>query len=113
MLSATKTTALAVNDCVLFANFIYDGTQIMTAAREGVQIKCKYGCCVKGNARSSFKSSSRSRSSSYGICLIHESRIVDEDYSIDWAVREEAQIPFHGREDKTPFDGGAVCSSCR
>ena len=27
-------------------------------------------------------------------CLIHNSRIVDEDYSIDWAIREEAQIPL-------------------
>ena len=28
------------------------------------------------------------------ICLSHNSQIVDEDYSMDWAIREEAQIPF-------------------
>ena len=26
------------------------------------------------------------------IRLIHDSRIVDEDFCIDWAIREEAQI---------------------
>ena len=28
------------------------------------------------------------------ICLLHESRIVDEEHNTDWAIREEAQIPF-------------------
>ena len=34
------------------------------------------------------------------IFLIHNGRIVDEDYSIEWAIREEAQISFFSR---SPF----------
>ena len=57
---------------------------------------------------------SRSRSSSNGHLLIHNSRIVDEDYRTDWAIREEAQIllfkisPFSLRQNhkaaKDPYN---------
>ena len=52
----------------------YDDTQVITVAHEVY----KHGTSHRPMA----------------IFLIHISRIVDEDYSIDWSTRKETQIPL-------------------
>ena len=73
--------------CVLCAHSIYDETQVIMAAHE--VSKSNVGMVAVSRECKGFTMDNLQRASHrpMAICQIQNSRIVDEDYSMDWAIR--------------------------
>ena len=81
-----------LNLCVLLVHTIYEETEVIAAAREVSKSNVGMFCCVKGIQEFLTDNLHGASHRPMAICLIHNSRIVDEGYSIDCVVREETQI---------------------